>query len=587
MKKSFRVIGTIAAILTVLSFAMVSCGGGGGGDADLPGTVSIGPANPKAGDNLKANYTGGGTEGDNLQYRWYKGTSATNTALISPAETDDTLVDAAAGFYKVEVKATGFKWKASAVKEVIDDSELDPVPGSIAITAADGLYPGKALTASYTGTATINEWQWFKVSGENDVPITTATTGTYTPADEGSYKVRVGATGYRAITSDPVEVAYIKWDGDLEITYTGTDLLVGIKLKAEYDGTETEYDIQWYLDDDPIEDADKAELTTAKRGSYTVGISKENYQELVSEPVMVLNPAMPGTIALDPDPTADPLDPEDFFPGTTLKVTYTPDDAEEPTYQWYKDGEAIEGADEDEYETDEKPGTYYVVLSLDGFEDLKSDDIVINWLDFEGKLTIEFDGENTLTAVYDGSETGFEYQWYKDGELIEDADGDEYEFEDGLASYTVVISDTKYNDLESDPFVVDWVEVACPVNTAGDTWEVTVADLAGFKDDDEVWIYFSKDAQDVDGWGCGDIGPDWAGAIKYTAISPPEGTGTDLSFIMKFTVKEFLEHEGGKDGVPGNAWGAGKVAIGSMSNGVEAVTKVEVHIVAGGFSPLK
>ena len=173
--------------------AAVTVTGGSSGTPDLTGNITISPStNVNINTELTATYSGSET----VNFQWKKG--GTNVGTNSNKFTPTT-----AGTYTVTVSASGYNPKTSAVVDV-NDSSLSPLSGTIAISPSTGVNINTELTATYSGSETVN-FQWEK-DGSAIGTATTTNPNKYTPATAGTYTVTVSAAGYNSKTSNAVTV---------------------------------------------------------------------------------------------------------------------------------------------------------------------------------------------------------------------------------------------------------------------------------------------------------------------------------------------------------------------------------------------
>jgi hypothetical protein len=150
--------------------------------------------------------------------------------------------------------------------------------------------------------------------------------------------------------------------------------------------------------------------------------------------------------------------------GTKLTADYDGD--EEVTYQWNKNGTAIEGATGNEYTPDEA-GSYTVTVSATGYTSKTSDPITVtgeSLQDLSGEVTVTPNTDVTtgmkLTAAYSGNEA-VTYQWNKNGTAIANATGNEYTPSEA-GSYTVTVKADGYKEKTSDAVTVISAFTAAP-----------------------------------------------------------------------------------------------------------------------------
>jgi len=187
---------TIITLIAIIGFSMVSCGditaddGNGNGDnSDLSGTITISPTTATVGATLTAVYSGTET----VSYQWNKDGSAIT------GKTATTLTADTAGSYTVTVRASGYNSKTSEAVDVNDPS-LSILSGTITINPNSGVAVNTELTATYSGSETVN-YQW-KKDGSN----VGTNSNKFTPTTAGSYTVIVSASGYNSKTSNSVTV---------------------------------------------------------------------------------------------------------------------------------------------------------------------------------------------------------------------------------------------------------------------------------------------------------------------------------------------------------------------------------------------
>ena len=147
-----------------------------------------------------------------------------------------------------------------------------------------------------------------------------------------------------------------------------------------------------------------------------------------------------GTVTISPT--------TNVFVGDELTAAYS--GTEVVTWQWNKDGIAINGASGEKY-TSTKSGNYTVTASATGYNSKTSVAVEVKDIqDLSGTISIRptdaFTGDE-LNAAYSGSET-VTWQWNKSGTAINGATSDKYTpIEAG--SYTVTASATAYNSMTS------------------------------------------------------------------------------------------------------------------------------------------
>jgi hypothetical protein len=200
MKNVLKAFGIIA-LVAIIGFSFTACGGDdggntGGGDKDLPGTITISPSTGvTTGTKLTATYSGSET----VSYQWKNGSTnvGTNSREFTPTE---------AGSYTVTVSAEDYKSKTSVAVTVTGDTP--DLKGIITVNPTGPVQAGTKLTAKYEYGSERVSFQW-KKDGSN-VTTTYLNGWEYMPTESGSYTVTVSAEGYNPKTSAAVTVTP-KW----------------------------------------------------------------------------------------------------------------------------------------------------------------------------------------------------------------------------------------------------------------------------------------------------------------------------------------------------------------------------------------
>ncbi len=204
----------------------------------------------------------------------------------------------------------------------------------------------------------------------------------------------------------------------------------------------------WYRDKLYIENVSKDDA-----GEYYVVVTDRNYGTLTKEEV---SETVTLTVNVTPlEITTQPTDVEanegkNIYFAVWAKGTGT------LTYQWYKDGEAIDGATSRTYSKQNvsvsDAGKYYVVVT-DKYGTVKSEEAtaVINAIPLKittqpAGVTIDEGGKATLEVQATGNGT-LTYQWYKDEKPIDGATNAILEIPDAKVSdsgeYYVVVKDIR------------------------------------------------------------------------------------------------------------------------------------------------
>jgi len=324
--------------------------------------------------------------------------------------------------------------------------------GTISVSPSGSVAINTELTATYSGSETVS-YQW-KKDGNNVGTASTTKPNKFTPTEAGSYTVTVSATGYNSMTSDAVTVndpSLPTLSGAITISPSGS-VAVNTELTATYSGSET-VSYQWKKDGSNVGTASTTKpnkFTPTQAGSYTVTVSATGYNSKTSNAVTVTNPSMPdlpGTITINPHTGVNI--------NTELTATYS--GSETVSYRWEKDGDTHVGTNSNKF-TPTLAGSYTVTVSAAGYNPKTSAIVDVNdpsLSTLSGTIAISPSGSVTvnteLTATYSGSET-VSYRWEKDGDHV---GTDSNRFTPTQAgSYTVTVSATGYNSKTSSAVTV-------------------------------------------------------------------------------------------------------------------------------------
>ncbi len=270
-----------------------------------------------------------------LSYQWYK-----NDAVLT-GKTDATLAFSSiamsdAGEYKVMIAdAIGTVTSNTVTVTVHNKLEITKQPAGI--TMIEGNQAGIAVEAEGEGTLS---YQWYKgedvLNGETKATLSFSS---ITKEDAGTYKVTVSDVNGSVISS-AVEVT-VQTALKINTQPAGISLLVGesgtLTVTAEGEGT---LFYQWYKGDAEISGATSVSLelknaTEADEAAYTVKVTDQNGSIVSNVANVVVDEHLKIT-----------KQPEGFTLKTgqsgNLQILATGEGT--LTYQWYKNGVAMEGA---------------------------------------------------------------------------------------------------------------------------------------------------------------------------------------------------------------------------------------------------
>lgn len=339
--------------------------------------------------------------GTGLTYQWFDGA----TAL--PGETNATYAASASGNYRVRVTNTLSCPHMSAPVTVLVDAVTAgiTVPGGSTTGCASTPIVLNATTgAGYT-------YQWLL----GGAAISGATASNYSANASGSYTVRiVNGTGCWdesvavVLTLNPSPSAVVTTSGPTTVCVGST-----VTLTAE---TGTGYGYQWYSAVGSIPGATNSTFTATISGSYHANIINGYGCSTSTTPVNVVVDPLPNV-------AISSVGAKVFCAGggVALVATSTPG----YSYQWYKGGVAIPGANSSTYFATMAGGyRVRVTNTATGCTDITHADSVVTVISSPVILPLTpaqfcWGGSAMLgTNVPASAGAAVLYQWYKDGSAI-------------------------------------------------------------------------------------------------------------------------------------------------------------------------
>ena len=371
--------------------------------------------------------------GTGFTYTWYKDGSP-----IIPAATGSSYTATTAGVYHVVI-VNGTCTTTTTTRTVV----VNPLPTVTTVANGPTAFCAGGSVVLDGGTASGLTYQWRR----NTINIPGATSATYTATQSGSYTLVVTNVNSCQATSTPIAVTVSTMPAPA-ITASGLATFCqgnSVTLEATAGAG---YTYQWSLGGSPITGATGATYGASVSGSYTVTITNGTCVAASAPFVVTVIPAPPAVIT--------PAGPVTFCQGGS--VTMNASRGAGYTYQWTRNTFDIPGATSYQY-TATLSGAYAVKIS-DGTCPATAAAITVTVNDFPVAVITVTGGVNMSTGVFAA------YQWYRNGQAIAGATGQNYTAtRDGF--YAVVVSDAAGCPATSSVQQIDALDVN-GVSTAGE-----------------------------------------------------------------------------------------------------------------------
>ena len=372
-----------------------------------------------------------------LSYQWYKDGVAIANATSSGYNINSAIPSYAGGYSVAVSNAFG-----SATSNAATITVAPVVPPQIA-SQPQGLVIGAGLQASFivsaSGSANLT-YQWSKdgqaIVGANNYSYYVNSAA---PANAGTYTVTVTNSG-GSVTSQGAVLSVLPASAPVITTQPASQTIAGTNsfqsLSVNATGTNP-LSYQWYKDGTALSGATSAAYAVpgtavSQSGSYTVVVSN-SAGSVTSTAAGVTVPApQPPTITTGPQ--GGLAAPVNEFTLTVQYQSVLPD-----TFQWYKNGVAIAGANSAYYylfSTSTAPGSYSVtvtnslgsVTSAAVSVDLEPTTITVPLFLIQPPSTVSLvsGSSGTSLSVSVAGAAPITYQWYKNGAPISGAIGSYY-----------------------------------------------------------------------------------------------------------------------------------------------------------------
>ena len=311
-----------------------------------------------------------------------------------------------AGTYQITATAENANYKGS--KTVALTISQKPLANEMLDISGTYTYTGEAITPTYTVSDVVNEKELiteadYTVKITDTVNAGTATV-TVTAAENGNYSGEISdnfTIAARPMTDEGFEVSGLPES----MTYTGSEIkpLVNVTYNGKVLVQNTDYELN-YANNTNAATAD------ADPGAPTVTITgKGNFSDSITK-TFTIAPAAAGTVTITGT---------NYEVGTELTASVSGMSAT-PSYQWFRNGEAIEGADDGKYTlADEDAGAQITVQATftgNYVGVLTSAAIEVGKTPLTGtvKLT-ESGGTITATVTVTPDAENYDVVWLRDG----------------------------------------------------------------------------------------------------------------------------------------------------------------------------
>jgi IPT/TIG domain len=360
--------------------------------------------------------------------QWYRDGNALDGA------TNQQYTATTAGDYTVIATINGCTSAVSVATSVA----ISPVPATPAVTAGGATTfcaGGNVLLTSDSATGN----QWYRDGN----PIAGGTNPQYAATTGGDYTVKVTAAGCASAASNATTITVIPLpatpvisaNGPLAFCNGGSVTLTSSSATGN----------QWYLDGNPLNGETSPQYVATAAGNYTVVVTAGGCDSLMSAVTIVSSSAVPAT------PVITPGGATTFCSGSNVVLT----SSSAAGNQWYRDGNAISGATNQQY-TATASGNYTAIVTTGGCSSSASAAAAVTVdptpatpaITAGGATSFCIGGSVTLTS---SSATG--NQWYAGGNAINGATAQTYNATTS-GNYTVIVTTGNCTSAASAPTVV-------------------------------------------------------------------------------------------------------------------------------------
>lgn len=356
-------------------------------------------------------------EGPGLTYQWML-----NGSPIE-GETDLTYTTNISGDYSVVVTASnGCSTTSAAVSLTVNANPEITITSNGSTTLCEG----QSVELMANGVGDLDyEWKY------NGSVISGATNATYVASEAGTYTVKVTDTNGCKNAADPITVIVnpvpiANIDPAEDISFCSGNS----QVYTANDGIDLSY--QWTWNGEPIDGATAISYEATESGAYAV-IVTDAAGCSASSSVSNL------TVNALPDVSVSSNGPTEFCDGGSVELSAT---GGENSYQWFMNGEEIDGANSENY-TATASGSYSVVITDANGCKNQSEEVTVN-VNANPVATIDPASDMSFceggVQVYEANDgDGLSYQWTWNGESIEGATAASYEATQ-TGTYAVIVT---------------------------------------------------------------------------------------------------------------------------------------------------
>lgn len=379
-------------------------------------------------------------------YQWYK-----NGTPITGAELPAFIADAEGNYY---LEVTGGACSTQSNSIILEIGEVTVTPTT---PITDIILPGEEKILSVTTDAVSPAFAWTR----NGEPLA-ETTATLTADEDGEYIViatqtagcvTTAQTGFTLEYPAGFDLA-INVDATYAACVSGTATLSVASLTAitpggPLDASAMGYPYQWYKDNTPVVGANLASLTlnsAVQNGNYKLGVTIPEFGEIFSNDIIIDLPVEEVSITNDTE----------LCEGSNVLLSSSVTNSAY-SYQWYKNGNPVAGANTPDLTTDTEGDYYLVVTSVNCSGQSNTITLTIDAITVTAATPLTdiiLPGEEKTLSVTTDAQSPT-YTWQKNGLPLAETSASLTADQDG--EYTVTVTQTQgCNDTAQAVFTLEY-----------------------------------------------------------------------------------------------------------------------------------